>query len=306
MVTKARGPLTAPWGPPSRFPCASPRMASIHIEQVHNDPVTPTPPQHCPTPARARRPRAARARRARPARAVRGRRRPGHAAPAGRRRRRRPRRPALSSWSTPRACRSPRSASRRPTTAGALTGVAGIVSSLQHNEFGAFRRLYLSPGPGDASRSTPRRSPSRSPARSPTRTSTASRSTPRTGHVLLLALTGHGTPSYDGRPLSRDRADPRDARGRARCSTTRPWSRSRSPRAGPGRAEDDHALGRARRRRLRAGRGPRRHRRGRAAGRGRGGRRLRAPRAGPSRGWCSSSPASPAAASPRWPARCTT
>ena len=94
----------------------------------------PPVPQHCPTPARARRPRAAgqrRARAARPAFNEPG--QPGDPRPAaGGRRRRAP--PAPSSWSTPRACRWPGSACP-----------AATVEPLTHAQYGPFRRLYLTP-----------------------------------------------------------------------------------------------------------------------------------------------------------------
>ncbi len=62
----------------------------------------------------------------------------------------------------------------------------------------------------------------------------------------------------------------------------------------------------ARRRRLRAGPGARGHRRGRSRRRDRGDRRARPARGGRAGPRRCSSPACPAAASPRWPGRCTT
>ena len=84
---------------------------------------------------------------------------------------------------------------------GGLTGVAGEVQPLQHNEFGAFRRLYLTPEQ-TAARTTadavtvPVAGPLTSPDLARIEKTAAGRP------VLLLALAGTGTPSYDGRGLS--------------------------------------------------------------------------------------------------------
>ena len=72
--------------------------------------------------------------------------------------------------------------------------------------------------------------------------------------MLLLALAGHGTPSYDGRPLSATgliRATLAAAELLDDATVVAVPLASR----GPGRAEEDHALGERGRRGLRPGRG---------------------------------------------------
>jgi sulfate adenylyltransferase len=78
-----------------------------------------------------------------------------------------------------------------------LRGVVGPVRVLQHHEYGAFRRLHLSPADvralGDVV-TVPVAGPLTEPDLARLR---------EVGRPLvLLALTGSGTPSYDGRPLS--------------------------------------------------------------------------------------------------------
>ncbi len=84
---------------------------------------------------------------------------------------------------------------------GALTGVEGEVTPLQHSEYGAFRRLYLSP---DEVRTESPEGTVTVPVAGPlTEQDLDSIRAQASGRpVLLLALTGHGTPSYDGRSLS--------------------------------------------------------------------------------------------------------
>ncbi len=85
--------------------------------------------------------------------------------------------------------------------AGSSTGVVGPVTPLQHNEFGAYRRLYLSPAQAmeqvDVEAITV-------PVAGPLTDQDLARiqEHAKDRQVLLLALAGHGTPSYDGRPLS--------------------------------------------------------------------------------------------------------
>lgn len=76
-------------------------------------------------------------------------------------------------------------------------GVVGPVRTLTHHEYGAFRRLFLSPADvralGDVVTV-----PVAGPLTEPDLASLRSLDRP----LVLLALTGPGTPSYDGRPLS--------------------------------------------------------------------------------------------------------
>ncbi len=122
-----------------------------------------------------------------------------------------------------------------------LTGVIGLVSPLQHNEFGAYRRLYLSPAQtaeqvaADAL-TVPVAGPLTDQDLDRIREHAKGR------QVLLLALTGHGTPSYDGRPLS--------ATGLIRATLAAAGTLEQAtvvavPLAsrGPDRADDDQALG---------------------------------------------------------------
>ncbi len=81
------------------------------------------------------------------------------------------------------------------------TGIAGQVTPLQHNEYGAFRRLYLSPA--EVRAQSPEGTVTVPVAGPLTEDDLASIRAQANGRpVLLLALTGHGTPSYDGRRLS--------------------------------------------------------------------------------------------------------
>jgi sulfate adenylyltransferase len=85
--------------------------------------------------------------------------------------------------------------------AGPSTGVVGPVTPLQHNEFGAFRHLYLSPAQAMEEVDTEAITvPVAGPLTEQDLDRVRARAKDR--HVLLLALAGHGTPSYDGRPLS--------------------------------------------------------------------------------------------------------
>ena len=85
--------------------------------------------------------------------------------------------------------------------AGELVGIAGPVTPLRHNEFGAFRRLYLSPQ--DARRAAGSDAVTVPIAAPLTREDLAAVEEAAAGRpLLLLALTGHGTPSYAGRGLS--------------------------------------------------------------------------------------------------------
>jgi len=84
---------------------------------------------------------------------------------------------------------------------GDLVGLVGVVTPLQHNEFGAFRRLYV--GPADVRAEAPPDTvtvPVTSPLTADDLESITDQANGRP--VLLLALTGHGTPSYAGRPMS--------------------------------------------------------------------------------------------------------
>jgi sulfate adenylyltransferase len=86
--------------------------------------------------------------------------------------------------------------------AGDLMGIQGPVTPLAHNEFGAFRRLYLSPsqvreqyGPGTLT--VPVAGPLTEPDLERIRTAAGDKP------VLLLALTGHGTPELTAPALVR-------------------------------------------------------------------------------------------------------
>ena len=76
-------------------------------------------------------------------------------------------------------------------------GVVGPVRVLQHHEYGAFRRLYLSPADvralGDVVTV---------PVAGPLTETDLARLQDVDRPLVLLALAGAGTPSYDGRPLS--------------------------------------------------------------------------------------------------------
>jgi sulfate adenylyltransferase len=125
--------------------------------------------------------------------------------------------------------------------AGSLVGVAGIVEPIQHNEFGAYRRLHLSPAQAMEQVATdavtvPVAGPLTDQDLDRVRHHAKGRS------VLLLALTGHGTPSYDGRPLS--------ATGLIRATLAAAGALDNAtvvavPLAsrGPDRADDDQELG---------------------------------------------------------------
>ena len=190
-----------------------------------------------------------------------------------------------SSWSTPRACRW---RGRRPT------GRTAPLEPLTHAAVRPVPPPATSPRPRSAS-STPAARSSRSSTRSPTPARGAPRASAR---VVLLALTGTGTPD-----LSPVAPGPRHPRRGRRCSPDAdvvavplavPRRRRRRPRA------------RRAGRRDYAGRrpGPRaRSDERRPARRDRRDRRRTTARRRTSRAWCCSSPACPAAASRRWPAR---
>jgi sulfate adenylyltransferase len=81
------------------------------------------------------------------------------------------------------------------------TGIVGPAEALGHHEFGAFRRLYLSPAQvreqhGADTVTVPVAGPLTSDDLERITATAAGRP------VVLLTLVGHGTPSYDGRPLS--------------------------------------------------------------------------------------------------------
>jgi sulfate adenylyltransferase len=129
-----------------------------------------------------------------------------------------------------------------PAREGDLVGITGPVQPLQHNEFGAFRRLHLSPHEvheryGAATTVTvPVAGPLTLHDLDHVREHAAGR------RVVLLALTGHGTASYEGRPLS--------GTGLIRCTLAAADLLNDAvvvavPLAsrGPGRADDDHELG---------------------------------------------------------------
>ena len=84
---------------------------------------------------------------------------------------------------------------------GGWVGVAGPVTALTHNEYGAFRRLFRAPSEVLATAdpdtlTVPVAGPLTTEDLASIRDKAAGRP------VLLLALAGHGTPSYAGRPLS--------------------------------------------------------------------------------------------------------
>ncbi|MGN6576996.1 MAG: adenylyl-sulfate kinase [Nocardioides sp.] len=86
--------------------------------------------------------------------------------------------------------------------AGDLTGIAGTVAPLAHNEFGAFRRLYLSPTQvreqyGDAAVTVPVAGPLTHADHGRIRAEAGGKP------VLLLALTGTGTPELSAPALIR-------------------------------------------------------------------------------------------------------
>lgn len=83
----------------------------------------------------------------------------------------------------------------------ARVGVVGSIAPRHHVEYGAFRTLYLSPEQV-AARTGPDTVtvPTSSPLSASALASISDKAAGRP--VLLLALTGHGTPSYAGRPLS--------------------------------------------------------------------------------------------------------
>ncbi len=83
----------------------------------------------------------------------------------------------------------------------AWTGIVGAVTALAHNEYGAFRRLYRPPAEVRATADPETLTvPVAGPLTSEDLTSIRDKAAGRP--VLLLALAGHGTPSYAGRPLS--------------------------------------------------------------------------------------------------------
>ena len=85
--------------------------------------------------------------------------------------------------------------------AAGLVGIEGTVSPLQHNEFGAFRRLYLGPDQVRAQHGPDTLTvPVAGPLTEDDVDTIGKQAAGRP--VLLLALTGIGTPSYEGRGLS--------------------------------------------------------------------------------------------------------
>lgn len=116
----------------------------------------------------------------------------------------------------------------------------GTVVAHRHQEFGAFRRLYLGPdhtrGLGTQVLTVAVAGPLTVRDLDLIRTNAASRP------ILLLALAGHGTPTYAGRPMSSTgliRATLAAASLLERATVVAVPLASR----GPGRAEEDHALG---------------------------------------------------------------
>lgn len=82
-----------------------------------------------------------------------------------------------------------------------LVGLVGPVEAVGHHEFGAFRHLYLSPAEvrsrhGDQTLTVPTAGPLTHDDVAAITESAAGRT------VVLLALVGHGTPTFEGRPLS--------------------------------------------------------------------------------------------------------
>lgn len=124
--------------------------------------------------------------------------------------------------------------------AGGGVGVVGEVAPLRHNEHGAFRRLYL--GPDQARKVAP--GSLTVPVAGPLTTRDLDLILTKAANrdVLLLALVGHGTPSYKGRPMSGPallRATLAAAGLLDRASVVAVPLASR----GPGLADQDHALG---------------------------------------------------------------
>ncbi|WP_206063227.1 adenylyl-sulfate kinase [Nocardioides sp. HDW12B] len=121
------------------------------------------------------------------------------------------------------------------------TGLAGAVESRGHHVFGAFRRLYLSPAQvhemyGEDTLTIP--------VAGPLTSADIEGITDRAQNrqVVLLALVGHGTPSFEGRPLSATgllRATLAAADLLPNAAVVAAPLASR----GPGRASDDHSLG---------------------------------------------------------------
>ncbi len=82
-----------------------------------------------------------------------------------------------------------------------LTGLVGPVETLTHAQFGAFRRLYLSPAQVRERHGADTLTvPVAGPLTTADLDAISSAAGDRT--VVLLALVGHGTPSYEGRRLS--------------------------------------------------------------------------------------------------------
>jgi sulfate adenylyltransferase len=85
--------------------------------------------------------------------------------------------------------------------AGDLVGVVGPVQSLQHNEFGAYRDLHLTPhGARSLATSESVTVPITAPLTVDDLASIREQANGRA--IVLLALTGHGLPSHRGRALS--------------------------------------------------------------------------------------------------------
>ena len=120
-------------------------------------------------------------------------------------------------------------------------GIAGPVTSLSHNEYGAFRDLYRSPADVRAAADPETLTvPVAGPLTDDDLISIREKAAGRP--LLLLALAGHGTPSYAGRPLSGTglvRATLAAARLLDDATVVAVPFASR----GPGAAEIDHALG---------------------------------------------------------------
>ena len=119
--------------------------------------------------------------------------------------------------------------------------ITGAVAPLQHNEFGAYRALHLSPEQAKKAAPDALTVPVAGPLTEDDLELIRSRATGRP--VLLLALTGHGTPSYAGRPMSGIgliRATLAAARLLDEATVVAVPLASR----GPDRAADDHVLGR--------------------------------------------------------------
>src|SRR4051794_21381077 len=85
--------------------------------------------------------------------------------------------------------------------AGPMIGIEGPVEPLAHNEFGAYRRLYLSPEEARAQHAPGTVTvPVAGPLTSGDLDTIRGKAEGRP--VVLLALAGTGTPTYDGRGLS--------------------------------------------------------------------------------------------------------